>query len=518
MSSVVIGKNIIELLTSGMYENPFFMYREYIQNSVDQIDKAVDTDILSQRKDGHVFINIDCNDKSIEIIDNATGVSSSDSWNVLTSIAASEKDRTIHRGFRGIGRLGGLAYCKELVFETSCAGEAKKTVLTWDAKKLRSIIGNQSNKQEAQDVARDIISFNNDIKEDISEHYFKVILRGVTSHKLLDVKEVRSYLSMVAPVPIDNKFILKDMVYDEFIDKHLNIDEYNIYVNTEQLYRMYNSNIYDIVNSNKKKIDDVFDVQFIDIKDGDKRLAYGWYGITAMLRQLPSCNLSRGIRLRKGNIQIGDSNTLRKFFNDPRFHHYFIGEIHILSPSIIPNGRRDYFDENETLSHFEAEIGSFVNTELHKLTRDTSDIHSSVRKLESYNQFKAEFEEKVEKHGFVSKTEYNELQEKLEKSKQEADKAVKTLDKIEEKAKSNITLGKILKRSVGTENKTLLTKTTVPDKTTNSSVKVKWQTDKLSKLSKKEQKLVSEIYEVIRTVLPPDLAQNVINKVNDKLK
>lgn len=36
----IIGKNIIESLTLGMYENPFCIYREYIQNSADAIDKA----------------------------------------------------------------------------------------------------------------------------------------------------------------------------------------------------------------------------------------------------------------------------------------------------------------------------------------------------------------------------------------------------------------------------------------------------------------------------------------------
>lgn len=516
MPSIVIGKNIIELLTSGMYENPFFMYREYIQNSVDQIDKAVDTGLLGDRKEGHILIKIDTDDKSIEIVDNATGVPCADSWNILTSIAASEKDRRIHRGFRGIGRLGGLAYCTELVFETSYAGEPKKSVITWDAKKLRTIIASQNNKQQAHEVTRDIINFDNNIKEDASEHYFKVMLRGVSSSRLLEVKDVRDYLSMVAPVPIDNKFILKGTVYNEFKSKNIIIDEYNIYVNHEQLYKKYNSTIYETVNAHKKKVDDIFDVQFIDIKNGNERLAYGWYGVTNLLRTLPLCNLARGIRLRKGNIQVGDSDALRRFFKDPRFHYYFVGEIHILSSAIIPNGRRDYFDENDALNQFENEFALFVNTELHKLTRDTSDIHSSVKVLESHKELQEQFQEKVDKHGFVSKTEFNEFKEKLDKSKEKASKAIRTLDKIEEKAKCNTVLDKILKRSVDDDKRSIPTSDS--DDSLNGKVKVKWQTEKLSKLSKKDQKLVSEIYEVIRTVLPPDLAQNVINKINDKLK
>ena len=36
-----IGKDVIESLTLGMYEDCRFIYREYIQNSADQVDKAI---------------------------------------------------------------------------------------------------------------------------------------------------------------------------------------------------------------------------------------------------------------------------------------------------------------------------------------------------------------------------------------------------------------------------------------------------------------------------------------------
>ena len=37
-----IGKNVIETLTLGMYEDARFIFREYIQNAADQIDEAVE--------------------------------------------------------------------------------------------------------------------------------------------------------------------------------------------------------------------------------------------------------------------------------------------------------------------------------------------------------------------------------------------------------------------------------------------------------------------------------------------
>lgn len=105
--SVKIGKNVIEVLTTGMYTNPLFMYREYVQNSADQIDTAIEKGILSDRSEGRIFIKIDDKNKVIEFEDNATGISAADTFTTLASIAASEKDRKKKKGFRGIGRLGG---------------------------------------------------------------------------------------------------------------------------------------------------------------------------------------------------------------------------------------------------------------------------------------------------------------------------------------------------------------------------------------------------------------------------
>ena len=516
MSNVKIGKNIIDLLTVGMYENPFCVYREYIQNSVDQIDKAVDLGLLPDRSKGSIYLIVNDENKSVEIFDNATGVQSSMAWDTLTSIAASEKDKTKQRGFRGIGRLGGIAYCKELIFETSYKGEKVKTVISWNAKELRSIISNQQNKSEAHEVAEDVITIQT-LPESSSEHYFKVILKGVTNHKLLDLSEIRNYLRMVAPVPIENKFILKGEIYSKFKTENIDIDEYNIYVNTEQIYKPYNSDIYALLNSSRKKIDDIFAIQFEDFVVEGERVAFGWYGISTQLQQLPSTNVFRGIRLRKGNIQIGDDHTLRRFFKDGRFHLYYVGEIHIISDNIIPNGRRDYFDDTEQLLSFEIQLKHFCNDVLHKITYDSANIHIAKKKIETFKSLKYEYEDKAKNHGFVNKSELNEYAVKIEKHKEDADKAVKTIEKFRERANTSELLGKILTKTVGTEADQKNNTIALP-KFETKTAKIKWATDSLSRLSRKEQKLVSEIFEVVRTILTPDLAQNLIDKITDKLK
>ncbi|UXN57538.1 hypothetical protein [Phyllobacterium zundukense] len=57
-------------------------------------------------------------------------------WNTLTSIGASKKDRQRDAGFRGIGRLAGMAYCDKVIFRTTFPGETALTVIEFDCAQL----------------------------------------------------------------------------------------------------------------------------------------------------------------------------------------------------------------------------------------------------------------------------------------------------------------------------------------------------------------------------------------------
>lgn len=54
----------------------------------------------------------------------------------MSRIADSEKDRSEEKGFRGIGRLGGISSCETLRFSCSAPGEKTISVCTWDAKEV----------------------------------------------------------------------------------------------------------------------------------------------------------------------------------------------------------------------------------------------------------------------------------------------------------------------------------------------------------------------------------------------
>lgn len=220
-----IGKDVIESLTLGMYEDCRFIYREYIQNSADQVDKAVAEKLINAGED-EIHITINPEERCIVIEDNATGISSDKVVPILRNIAHSTKKRGEDKGFRGIGRLGGLGYCSKLIFETTFAGEEVKSIMIWDANLLKQIINDRDNSEEAVDVLARVTDTITK-KEAADKHYFKVILENVTSDELLNVERVKNYLSMVAPVDISSQFIYRSQINKFIKDNGLKVDTYN---------------------------------------------------------------------------------------------------------------------------------------------------------------------------------------------------------------------------------------------------------------------------------------------------
>jgi molecular chaperone HtpG len=233
-----IGKDIIESITLSMYDDPRFIYREYIQNSADQIDIAFESGLVDSKDDCKIEIQINKMEKKISITDNGTGIPSEKVMPILKNVAQGVKDRTKRKGFRGIGRLGGLGYCDKLVFETSYAGESIKSTLTWNAKEFKQIINDRSKMEDAAVVIDTITSLETE-DEDKDKRYFKVILENVSNDTLLDSDNIHDYLSMVAPVPYKKGFHYQKEIYEKANEYNYIIDEYNLYVNNNQVFTIY---------------------------------------------------------------------------------------------------------------------------------------------------------------------------------------------------------------------------------------------------------------------------------------
>ena len=518
-----IGKDVIESLTLGMYEDCRFIYREYIQNAADAVDKAIDCALLKKGEEA-IHVKIDKDNRIISIHDNATGISKDKVMTILRNIAHSTKKRGEDKGFRGIGRLGGLGYCSKLIFETSFYGESVKSIMTWDAEHLKLIINDRENAEEATEVLSKVTKLETE-KEDSDAHYFNVIMEDVTSDELLDVESVSDYLSMVAPVDIVSSFIFRQKINDFKKQNGLIVDAYNIFVNDDQIYKPYTGAIYEDNNGGKKKVDDITDIDFLMAKDSSGSIIYwGWYSISTLKGQMKPKNIARGIRLRKENIQIGDEEICKKFFTkteDQRFSFYYFGEIHALSKGLIPNSRRDYFAESKECVEFEQKIRQDF-LKLKELCYDAQKLRSSTSTIAKTEELRATIQNK-EKNGYTSQKEREDLQHRLEEQEKKAEQAQRQLDSVKNKISSQDSpLKTVLDQfKVPTLEKEKEQVIKVFEKELpNKENKIRYRTDKpiYSRYSKSEKKLIGKIYTAIGNAIADErLREALISNIEDQI-
>ena len=57
-------------------------------------------------------------------------------------------------------------------------------------------------------------------------------------------------------------------------------------------------------------------------------------------------NTIKGIRIRQGNILLGDKSSCNQFFKEERFNGWILGELHAVDKGLIANSRRDGFEKN----------------------------------------------------------------------------------------------------------------------------------------------------------------------------
>lgn len=382
MSNIIIGKHTLESLTTGMYADPYVVFREYIQNAADAIDNAVRQKILTKTT-AEIVVHLAPSEKRIIISDNGIGICAAEAERTLISIGNSKKTSKVDRGFRGIGRLAALGYCSRLTFETSAVAENIGTRIVIDSQKLsRLLTANDDRDVTITDVLGQVY-FVEQYPEDNASHYFRVILDEVDeTSELNNYEKVVSYISQNAPVPYDpNSFAWGKEIISRLYTEGWKIDSYNILVSfgstVNPIYKPYKDRF--LADKGKKLFDSISDIELVKIQGSDGGiLAIAWIGKTNYLGSVYDKSI-KGLRLRKGNIQIGDGQTLNTIFKDARFNGWSIGEIFVLSSQLIPNARRDNFEKTpayfvlmEQLQKVAAEITREIRAASLKRNRELS--------------------------------------------------------------------------------------------------------------------------------------------------
>jgi molecular chaperone HtpG len=294
------------------------------------------------------------------------------------------------------------------------------------------------------------------------------------------------------------------------------IDVYNISLNGETILKQYTADIKD----SKGGVDDqVFEIEFRKFYDCDDNLiAWLWFGLTHFKGQIiRSKNTMRGLRLRKDNIQIGGEDALQKLFKEDRGNSYFVGEVFAVWESLVPNSQRDYFNENPARFEFEQQLRQFFNEELYHIYYAGSTINAKYKALGKF-EAKKEVYEKKQRDGTFLDAQHQKKEKQLLDSEQE--KAIKAKDIIAKQSASpkNDAARKVIEQINKQHNVPIFTEK--PSQPKEHNIKESQQirrVDPLSHYSNQERKLISRIYDVLTSNLDRDIAERLIEKIEEEL-
>lgn len=342
---LVVGKDILELLSTSMYVDPMSMYREYVQNSADAVELARTAGLL--HGPGEVEIRIDQASRTVFIRDNGAGIAKEAFFQQLTALGGSKKRGTGARGFRGVGRLAGLAFCQELIFRSRQNGESTVHELRWNSREVRFRLRAADDSSDLREIVSKTIEVREVPGRNWPDRFFEVELRGVVRHRddrLLNEEAVANYLSQVAPVPFLPDFNFADQIRS-FLEKHgarLGVIELEL-AGRGKIYRPHRNSIA-LGKSGQTQFQELTTI-YTPGRDGEVAAAT-WILHHDYRGSLPSNSLVDGWRLRCGDIQVGDNAILQGLFPESRFNGWCVAETHVLDPRILPNGRRDHFEQN----------------------------------------------------------------------------------------------------------------------------------------------------------------------------
>ena len=348
-TAALSGAGLLGLVTTGMYDDPLSMYREYIQNAADAAAESG----LPQASTVH--IELDVVRRRIRIRDNGPGLSFAEATERLLPVGRSGKRIGTDRGFRGIGRLAGLAFAKTVSFTTRAQGDQPVTRLTWYRDRLPELSSTES---ELEQAIRDCVDLEALPGLKYPNQFFDVEIGEVARHAiglLLNRDAVRDYIGEVCPVPLSTEFPFTDRVNALFAGKDSPFAlEVYIEGDSEPIERPYRESIR--ISSTKEASFSEFEVVRIPSVDDKRQAAVGWIAHSSYLGAIPKELRARGIRARVGNIQIGGEGVFDHLFVEERFNRWCIGELHILDSRIVPNARRDYFQPGPHLRNLENQL------------------------------------------------------------------------------------------------------------------------------------------------------------------
>ena len=513
-SSPTLGVHLLETVTRGMYSQPFHSVREYIQNAYDSIRKARRNGLLKPTE-GEIKVHIDKDRRRLSIADNGAGLDPDEAMVHLLDIGHSDKARTTEEsahnaGFRGIGRLAGISYCKKLRFETSC-GDGKKCTVEFNAAGINRLT---KPGQEPTTIVS-AIDENSSIKEfrcATGQHYLKVTLEGLEpGSPFLDENKLHDYLALHAPVAHDTSGWSHENAIERLAEEAghpASLENVRVLIcdhqgRPKQDIRRPFRNTFQTANARggKRRTVRVNGIKSLPISGAPTSMFWGWLADHDREGALADISYA-GLRIRMHNIAVGDHTIVEKLFTTASLARWCFGEVHITDLSLIPNSQRDEFEDSPEWEEVRKRLGEEVRALEQAIRKESDQRNQSVAGLQKTTRELIEQAKDGIAAGFNSHEEKQSILDKLDKRS----------EKLE---------GEAAKRKRTEREKEELKKLREEVERTKAEVRKVRRTgtdDATAHLNRQARKVLQTVYKVLKEELPAKQFNDIQEKIHAALK
>ncbi|MDG6912786.1 MAG: ATP-binding protein [Nitrososphaerota archaeon] len=353
-----VGVFLMESITTGLYHDPMNVLREYISNELDNDPPPKQIDVEVQAN-------------SVSVAGSGPGMDY-DGIRTAIQVGFSPKDFGKNIGFRGIGIYSGVAIADTIEIVTKKANARNFYALHIDAKGFRADIENRKRIPLIESVRKNVKWNEYEAKPaDSNKHGTVVTLKEILDQfeDILEEGQVRRYLENTAPVDFDPQFPWRKEIVSELKNRlKQDFRIASIRLNKNPVYRA--PQLYNLDRP-------VFD----EIRDRGKILAHYWLCQNAKNAKIEDAG-SRGMLFRKKGFAIGNRSTVLKLFpKSINMVEWVSGEIHAVSPDLVPTSERVEFEPNDARKRLEKKIREEVGAVISRLGREKSALINVTERI-----------------------------------------------------------------------------------------------------------------------------------------
>jgi len=375
-----IGVLLLESITKGLYTDARHCIREYVQNEYDA---------------GAATVYVDVNGRTVSVMGDSGGMTRDELLDARR-IGFSRKVPGVDAGFRGIGIWSGVAVCQRMNVITKSKTAEEGYYLRVNAEGLRGEIKRREQKSLVQALTDNVTMRTIGGDESQQKYGTRVELVDVLREhdRILDQRELLTYLGQTAPVATNPFHPLAKEIRDQLSANVAGYREISVRVNQKPAFRP--------PDRDTALQQPTFD--WIRTDDGEE-LAFVWYAMNQRPGTLPP--EERGLVYKAKGFTIGDQErtTVRKLEPGASVQQNFgwvCGEIHLLSPLLVPNSERVDLETNSTAEYLRNRVRELLRR-IDKEVRHFSEKRSAEAHVNEAEQRLADIDAATDTESRITK-------------------------------------------------------------------------------------------------------------------